>query len=108
MNQEHLSCTEKLYICPGAELRNASESFGRKICEIAKRFADVVRIFCHLSHFNIHMLWNGSGTHAASATTCPHLFTSFVASGEWSMRKVLDVYFQFAAGGDFYLDQLFS
>jgi len=68
----------------------------------------VVRNFCRLSHFNIHGLRKGSGTHAASATTCPPLFTSIAARGEWSMGKVLDVYFQFAAGGDFYLGQLLS
>jgi hypothetical protein len=28
------------------------------------------------------------------------LFTSIVAHGGWSKGKVLDVYFQFAAGGD--------
>jgi hypothetical protein len=108
VNQERLSCTEKIFINPGAELRTASQSFGRQISEMTKRHADVVRNFCRLSHFNIHGLRKGSGTHAASATTCPPLFTSIAARGEWSMGKVLDVYFQFASGGDFYLGQLLS
>ena len=108
MNQEHLSCTEKIFINPGAELRTASQSFGGQISEMTKRHADVVRNFCRLSHFNIHGLRKGSGTHAASATTCPPLFMAIAARGEWSMGKVLDVYFQFASGGDFYLGQLLS
>ena len=33
---------------------------------------------------------------------------SIAAHGEWSMGKVLDMNFQSAAGGDFYLDHLLS
>jgi hypothetical protein len=79
-----------------------------QIGEIAKRYFDVVRNYVRLSHFNIHGIRKGSGTHAASATTCPPLFTSIACRGEWSMGKILDVYFQFAAGGDYYLGQLLS
>ena len=39
-------------------------------------------------------------TYDASTTTRPPLFTSIAARGVWSKGKVLDVYFQFAAGGD--------
>ena len=81
INQEHLSCTEKIFIKPGAELWTASQSFGNQIYEIAKRFEHVVRNFCCLSHFNIHSLRKGSGTHAASATTCPPLSMSIAARG---------------------------
>jgi hypothetical protein len=56
INQERLSCTEKIFIKPGAELRTASQSFGCQISEISKRFDHVVRNFCRLSHFNIHGL----------------------------------------------------
>ena len=77
MHQEHSSCTEKIFINPGAESRTASQSFGHQICKMTKRYADVVRNFCRLSHFNIHGLWKGSGTHAASATTCPPLLVEF-------------------------------
>jgi hypothetical protein len=48
------------------------------------------------------------GSRAASATTCPPLFTLIAAHGEWSRGKVLDANFRFASGGDFYLSQLFS
>ena len=36
------------------------------------------------------------------------MFTSIAAHGEWSMGKVLDIYFQFSAGADCYLGQLLS
>jgi len=46
--------------------------------------------------------------HVTSATTLPPQFTAIACHGEWSMGKILDVYFQFAAGGDYYLRQLLS
>ena len=44
--------------------------------------------------------------HAASATTCPPLFTAIACRG--NMVKIWDVYFQYAAGNDYYLGQLLS
>jgi hypothetical protein len=76
--------------------------------ELAERAKNIVKNFVCLSHFSVHGFRKGSCTHAASATTCPPLFTSIAARGEWSMGKVLDVYFQFAQGGDHYLGQLLS
>ena len=78
------------------------------IGEIAKRNFEIFGNFVHLSHFNIHGIQKGSGTHAASATTCPPLFTLIACRGEWSTGKILDIYFQFAAGGNYYLGQLLS
>ncbi len=46
--------------------------------------------------------------HATSATTLPPRFTTVACRGEWSMGKVLDIYFQFAQGGDYYLEQLLT
>lgn len=71
-------------------------------------FADTIRNYVHLLHFNIHGVQNRSGTHAASTTTAPPLFTSTACCGEWSMCKIFDIYFHFAAEGDFYLGQLLS
>jgi hypothetical protein len=76
--------------------------------ELANKSCNVVKNFIRLTHFSVHGFRKGSGTHASSATTCPPLFTSIAARGKWSMGKVLDVYFQFAASGDHYLGQLLS
>jgi len=53
--------------------------------------------------FHAHGLRKGSKTHASSATTVPPAFTSVAARGKWSMGKILDINFQFAMGGDYYL-----
>jgi hypothetical protein len=108
LNSESLAKTERLFITPGSKLRTAAQNFGRQMKELAESAKDIVRNFVRLSHFSVHGFRKGSGTHAASATTCPPLFTSIAARGEWSMGKVLDVYFQFAQGGDHYLGQLLS
>ena len=44
INQECLTCTEKIFIKPDTELWTASQSFGGQIFEIAKRF-ECVRNF---------------------------------------------------------------
>ena len=68
----------------------------------------MVRHYRCLSHFNIHGLRKGGGMHATSAITLLPQFTTNAYHGEWSMGKILDIYFQFAAGGDYYLGQLLS
>mgnify|MGYP006157755839 CR=1 FL=1 len=108
IHQERLAKTEKLFLTPGAQLGNAAQTFARQVGEIAKRNYEMVRNYCRLSHFNIHGLRKGGGTHATSATTLPPQFTTVACRGEWSMGKVLDIYFQFAQGGDYYLGQLLT
>jgi hypothetical protein len=108
INSDSLTSTEKLFIKAGSQLRTASANFGRQMSELANKSCNIVKNFVRLTHFSVHGFRKGSGTHASSATTCPPLFTSIAARGEWSMGKVLDVYFQFAASGDHYLGQLLS
>jgi hypothetical protein len=103
-----LEKTENLFIPPGTKYKTAAQNFAHQIGAIGQRHAETIKKYLRLSHFNIHGLQKGSGTHAASATTCPPLFTSIACRGEWSMGKILDVYFRFAAGGDYYLGQLLS
>ena len=61
-----------------------------------------------MSHFNAHGIYEGSGSHVSSATTVPPSFVSVAARGEWSIGKILDVYFKFAMGGDQYLGRILA
>ena len=108
INSEMLEGTERLFIARGTKYTSASQNFARQVAAMGVRYADQIKSFLRLSHFNIHGVRKGSGTHASSATTCPPLFTSIACRGEWSMGKILDIYFRFAAGGDYYLGQLLS
>lgn len=49
---------------------------------------------------NGHGFRKGGAVHASSGTTHPASFTSVASRGEWSISKVLDQYFQWAATGD--------
>ena len=108
INAEALENNEKLFVSPGSKYRTAAQNFARHVHEMGTRHAETIKNYVRLSHFNIHGVRKGSGTHAASATTCPPLFTSIACRGEWSMGKILDIYFRFAAGGDYYLGQLLT
>jgi hypothetical protein len=50
-----------------------------------------------------HGLRKGSATHVSCATTAPPPIASIANRGDWSLGKVLDVYWQFAEVGDAYL-----
>jgi hypothetical protein len=85
INSEQLEGTEQFFIHPGSQYHTAAQSFSLQIGEIAQMYFDTVRNFVHLSHFNIHGIRKGSGTHAASATTFPPLFLQLhvKVSGAW-------------------------
>ena len=61
-----------------------------------------------MSHCNAHGIRKGSGSYASSATTQPPSFVATAARGEWSIGKVLGVYFKFGTGGDQYLGRLLA
>jgi hypothetical protein len=87
LNSEKLASQELLFINPGSSWKTAAHTFARQVEMIAQ-----ISNYLRISHFNIHGLRKGSGTHAASGTTCPPLFTSIASRGEWSMGKILYIY----------------
>jgi hypothetical protein len=108
INSESFETTEKLFVKSGVKDGTASQTYCRQLSEMVKRHFMEARFFLRLSHFHAHGIRKGSGTHASSATTVPPAFTSVAARGEWSMGKILDIYFQFAMGGDYYLGRLLT
>ena len=44
--------------------------------------------------------WLGSATHVACATTVPPALASIVSQGDWSLDKILDIYWHYAEVGD--------
>ena len=108
INAEALENNEKLFVFPGSKYRTAAQNFARHVHEMGTRHAETIKNYVRLSHSIIHGVQKGSGTHAASATTCPPLFPSIACHWEWSMGMILDINFRFAAGGDYYLGQLLT
>ena len=54
-------------------------------------------------HFNPHGVRKGGGTFVTTATMEPPPIPSVLLRGEWSMGKVLEVYWRFSTQGDTYL-----
>jgi hypothetical protein len=61
---ETLEKTEKLFHVPGRNAKTAAQNFTRQIAAIGDRHADAIKVYLRLSHFSIHGLRKGSGTHA--------------------------------------------
>ena len=83
---EQLEGMEKIFIHPDSQYCTTAHGFELQIGEIAKRYFEIFQNYVRLSHFNIHGIWKGSGTHAASTTTCPPLFLLQLhveVSGAW-------------------------
>jgi hypothetical protein len=87
--------TEHLFIASGTRYTTASQNFALQVAAMGVRYAQQIKSFLSLSYFNIHGVRKGHDMHAASATTCPPLFISIACHGEWSMGKILDIYFLF-------------
>ena len=108
LNSESFASTEKLFVRSGTKDNTGSQTYCRQLIELVKRYYQQAMSFLRMDHFSAHGVRKGSATHASSATTLPPAFTSIAARGEWSMGKILDIYFQFAMGGDYYLGRLLT
>ena len=108
LNAEVLEKTKKLFLRPGAEFKSASQRYCRQLSELVKRHDDKARKHSRMSRMNDHGLRKGAGVYGSSATTLPPSFVSVAARGEWSIGKILDVYFKFGCGGDQYLGRILA
>jgi hypothetical protein len=108
INSESFEARETLFVKSNTKPGAAAQNYCRQLVVLVKRHASEACDYLRLSRFHAHGIRKGSGTHASSATTVPPQFTSVAARGEWSMGKILDIYFQFAMGGDYYLGRLLS
>ena len=59
-----------------------------------------------VNHANSHGLRKGSASYATNGTTCSPGVSSVVKRGDWSMGKVLDVYWHFGDAGDYFLGRV--
>ena len=84
----------------------ASTGYCSQLKEMFRRYADIVKNFIRLAHANAHGWRKGGATYATSGTTCPPPIPSVALRGEWSLGKVLDVYWQFSEAGDYYLGRI--
>ena len=68
-----------------------------------KEHLNTVLQYVRERHASCHGIRKGGATHVTTGTTVPPPIPSIAGRGEWSMGKVLDVYWHFAEPGDNYL-----
>jgi hypothetical protein len=98
----HLSETEKFFQFDG-QTTAASQRYCGQLSELFKRNNENLKGYIRADHANSHGFCKGSATTATSGTTLPPPTSSIAARGEWSLGRILDIYWHFAEPGDHYL-----
>jgi hypothetical protein len=88
--------SERIFICRVARVGSAAHRY----CDNSER--KFIRRVARVG-MSAHGIRKGSATHVSCATTAPPPIASIANRGDWSMGKVLNVYWQFADVGDAYL-----
>ena len=88
--------------------RNASKKYCSQVSEIFRRNSEIVHKHVRPNHDAVYGIRKGSASHATTGTTCPPPIPSVAHRGEWSMGKVLDVYWHFSEPGDTCLGRILA
>ena len=97
-----LSEMEKFFQFEG-HLTAASQRYCGQLTELFKSNNDNLQAYIRAGHANSHGLRKGSATAVTSGTTLPPPTSSIAARGEWSLGRILDIYWHFSEPGDHYL-----
>ena len=103
-----ISQTGNLFLRFGSKENSASLRYQEQLIGIIKRNRNIVEMHIRVGHANAYGLRKGSATHATSGTTCPPPISSIARRGEWSLGKVLQVYWHFSEPGDNYLGRILA
>jgi hypothetical protein len=93
--------SERIFLRHGARVGSAAHRYCEQLQKLMKVYWGIVQTY--ITTMSAHGIRKGSATHVSCATTCPPPIASIANRGDWSMGKVLDVYWQFADVGDAYL-----
>jgi hypothetical protein len=108
LESSHFETTEFLFQDDMKEANAASQRYCTQLCELFTQYTDQLKQFICVDHANTHGIRKGSGTKASSGTTCPPPVSSIAARGEWSLGRVLDLYWHFAEPGDTFLGRVLA
>ena len=93
--------SERLFIRHGTRIGSATHRYCEQLHVIMKASWDIVQTY--IRTMSAHGFRKSSATHVSCATTAPPPIASIANRGDWSLGKVLDIYWQFAKVGDAYL-----
>lgn len=94
--------SDKLFRAEGKD-GSSSNTYCKSLRAMLAKKWEVVYSHVRRGHFNPHGTRKGSATHVTTCTMDPPPIPSVMMRGEWSMGKVLEVYWRFSALGDTYL-----
>ena len=100
--------TEYLFKQDKNQRNAASQRYCLQLSELFEKYKEALQQYIRADHANTHGIRKGSATDATAGTTCPPPIASIAARGEWSLGRVLDLYWQFAATGDYYLGRVLA
>ena len=86
----------------------ASGGYTSQLKEMLTRHAQEVANYIRIPHANAHGWQKGGATYDNSGTTAPPSLTAVAKRGEWSMGKVMGVYWQCSEIGDHYLGRVLA
>lgn len=101
LEQDSFEDSERIFLRGDAKVGSAAHRYCSQLLQLLKANWESVKTF--IKTLSAHGLRKGSATHVASATTVPPPIASIANRGDWSLGKVLDIYWQFAEAGDSYL-----
>ena len=102
LNQLLFVDTSYLFIKKGKKVKSGSSGYCSQLTQLFTANAEAVSAYIRINHANPHGIRKGSATHAASGTTLPPSVTAIAKRGDWSLGKLLDIYWKFAETGDFW------
>lgn len=91
--------------------RSASDTYCKALNELISSSAvrkEVILQYIRDGHFHAHGTRKGAATFVTTATMEPPPMPSILMRGEWSLGKVLDLYWKWSALGDCYLGRCLS
>ena len=91
-----------------AKLGTAAHCFCISLQKLIENHAEVVDGYVRSSHANTQGIRKGSATYSTKGKIVPPSLVLVALSGEWSMGKVFDVYFNFEECGNNYLGRILA
>jgi hypothetical protein len=106
--KDKLEVSEKFFSSGNAEQGQASQNYNKALVKLLKKRNDEVAEFVRVDHCNSHGNRKGGAIHVTTSTTHPPPMPSILIRGDWSMGKVLDIYWKFGDAGDCYAGRLLA
>ena len=102
LNVTKFETSEFLFKTDDNNKKAATNIYCSQLKELLQKNDKAIISFIRLAHANVHGWRKGGATHTTSRITCPNTIPSVDRHDEWSVGKVLDVYWHFAEPGDSY------